>query len=122
MLAGSLAGRGIGRIVSSSSLRCLQTVAPLARGLGLRVEEDASLYEGAPDAASLDRLRVWSAERVAVCSHGDVIHNVLAGLRAGGADLPLDPPAQKGSVWVLDFGTGADPVAGRYIPPPALGS
>ena len=41
-----LSDDGLARIRSSPSLRCVQTVLPLAEARGLQVEEDPRLHEG----------------------------------------------------------------------------
>ena len=70
----------IRRIVSSPYARCVQTVEPLAEELGLEVELDDRLAEGAGSAAA-DLLR---DEGILACTHGDVIHDLLGrGLKKG---------------------------------------
>jgi phosphohistidine phosphatase SixA len=87
-LVDALAECRLDRIVSSSYVRCVQTVAPLAEVRGLEIELDGQLeaerLEEVPDV--LERLR---GESVAVCTHGD---------------LPWlgDRKFEKGSTWVLD--------------------
>lgn len=105
------------RVISSPSLRCVRTVEPLAGRQGLAVETDARLLEGAP----LDGARAVLAEvagtDVALCSHGDVIPDLLRWLSAHGlrhADALTWP---KGSTWVLEWG-GGSLTSARYVPPP----
>jgi 8-oxo-dGTP diphosphatase len=104
-------------VVSSPSLRCIQTVEPLARARGLTLQTDPVLAEGA-DPHEARRF----AERLAVCpvvlcSHGDVIQGVLEEIEQGGVSFGPNPKLQKGCTWVLlrsnDRWTDA-----RYIPPP----
>lgn len=64
---------GVRRIVSSPYTRCYQTVEPLAVALGLAVEHDERLAEGAEDAAA----ELLREEGVVACTHGDVIHALL---------------------------------------------
>jgi 8-oxo-dGTP diphosphatase len=61
------------RVVSSPYLRCVETVEPLGATLGLRVEEDDRLAEGAGRAAS-DLLR---EDGVVLCTHGDVVRQLV---------------------------------------------
>ena len=61
------------RVVSSPYARCVETVEPLAAALGLEVELDDRLAEGAGDAAA-DLLR---EDGVVACTHGDVAHDLL---------------------------------------------
>jgi phosphohistidine phosphatase SixA len=77
------------RVVSSPSLRCRQTVEPLALALGLDVEDREELTEG----SSLDevvRLAAALADGVAAfCTHGDVVAEVVG------------RESKKGSTWIL---------------------
>lgn len=117
-LAASLRGAGITQLVSSPSLRCIETLHPLADELGLGVDDDDRLAEGADgrDALALvTELRDRGA--AAVCSHGDVIPDLLSQLKVDGTRFhdPLTWP--KASVWVVtthgDHWTDA-----HLIPPP----
>src|SRR5215471_467648 len=60
------------RVLSSPSLRCTQTVAPLAAALGLRTEVSGDLNEGCGRRA-LALVRALADDKAAVCTHGDVI-------------------------------------------------
>lgn len=118
-LASLLAGRGIERVLSSPHARCVQTVEPLAAVLGLTVEEDDALEEGAHTAPAVDLLRSLGTRNSAVCSHGDVIPAVLERLAADdGLDLPDAYPVAKGSTWELSI-TGRRFDGARYLPPPS---
>lgn len=90
------------RVVSSPAARCTATVEPLAEEAGVPVETSGSLREGRGDRA-LD-LVLDMVEDAALCTHGDVIEEVLAGLRALGWAVPPEPAAAKGSTWVLSRG------------------
>jgi phosphohistidine phosphatase SixA len=70
------------RVVSSSYVRCVQTVEPLAAALGVEVELDDRLKEGA-GAASAALLR---EDGVVCCTHGDIVEALLGrGLKKGAA-------------------------------------
>jgi 8-oxo-dGTP diphosphatase len=99
------------RVLASPAVRCTQTVAPLGEKAGLEVETSGSLREGRGDRA-LD-LVLDAVGDVAVCTHGDVIEEVLAGLRHVGWPVPSRPPSAKGSVWVLSSRAPC-----HYLPPP----
>jgi 8-oxo-dGTP diphosphatase len=104
------------RILSSPFVRCVQTVQPLADALGLKVEEVEELAEGhGAQAVSLLAQLLERRRSVVACTHGDV---VLEALRSLAGDAPPDPPAAKGSVWVLERPKGAKVVTARYLPPP----
>jgi 8-oxo-dGTP diphosphatase len=107
------------RVLSSPSLRCVQTVEPLAQAHGLSVETDERLLEGADpqDALALIEQELARGGRVAACTHGDIVPGVLDLLRSAGVafDGPLTWP--KGSTWVLEGGDGAGVVRARYLAP-----
>jgi phosphohistidine phosphatase SixA len=107
-LAGVLADQGIGRLLSSHYLRCTQTLGPLASSLGLDVEEHPALAEGAPLAPGIELVEalVTAGQTAALCSHGDVIPELLAGLARRGTVLDPNGRCPKGSVWVLTAADG----------------
>jgi 8-oxo-dGTP diphosphatase len=77
-----LSPRGIDRVVSSPYRRCIETVEPLAGALGLPVEVDDRLAEGASRRRALALL--VELDGGLACTHGDVIEAVLGyGLRKG---------------------------------------
>jgi broad specificity phosphatase PhoE len=78
---------GVRRIVSSPYVRCVQTVEPLARELGVEVEHDDHLAEGAGDGAA----SLLSEDGVVACTHGDVIEGVLGYVLKKGAAAVLEP-------------------------------
>lgn len=109
---------GVTRLLSSPYVRCTETFEPLAAATGLDIEPRSELAEGASADATLSLLRDTSDGSVALCTHGDVVPEVLDGLAdADGLDLPRRYPYEKGSVWVIDRHDG---VADRatYLPPP----
>lgn len=121
-IAEHLGNERIQRVLSSPSLRCVQTVEPLARAQGLRVEAEDALLEGSDPRQALGLLEVAaSAGTIVACSHGDIVPGVLDLLRSAGArfEAPLTWP--KASTWVLD-GDPSFPDAGfvraSYLPPP----
>jgi 8-oxo-(d)GTP phosphatase len=73
---------GVRRILSSSYVRCVQTVEPLAAALGLEVELDERLKEGEGGAAA----EVLREDGVVCCTHGDIVEALLGrGLKKGAA-------------------------------------
>jgi broad specificity phosphatase PhoE len=117
-LVEQLADAGLHRLVSSPYARCRQTLEPLARHLGLTVEDDDRLAEGAGADAVLELAAEVGPGPAAVCSHGDVIPDLLDVLVAAGLRLRDDLRWQKASTWVL-HGDGRRFTKGRYLPPPA---
>lgn len=107
-LVAVLAGHPVGRVVSSPSLRCVQTVEPLAEARDLKVETDEALAEGATADEVVSLMRELAAENPVLSTHGDVIPTLLEALaRRDGLDLPDGYPCAKGSTWVLESdGTG----------------
>ncbi|CAN5707708.1 hypothetical protein BH24ACT3_BH24ACT3_14300 [soil metagenome] len=114
-LAALLADRPITRVLSSPSLRCTQTVGPLARHLVIEVETAAELLEGRVADRVVDYLATLDGVVVA-CSHGDVIPEVLRHLSGHGTELPEPRRSAKGSVWELER-DGDRVLSGRYWPP-----
>ncbi len=78
-------------MLSSPYLRCTQTVAPLAAARGLDVEEVAELAEGSTNEDVLRLLRSLDARCVVLCTHGDVVDELV------GEEQP------KGSTDVLEL-------------------
>jgi len=108
------------RVLSSPSLRCVQTVEPLARLAGLAVEPDERLLEGADPAAALELIGEELGEGVvAACTHGDIVPGVLGLLQSDGVRVEGALTWPKASTWVLEGGDGGGVVAARYLPPPA---
>jgi 8-oxo-dGTP diphosphatase len=83
-----LAQRGVSRIVSSPYLRCVETVEPLAEALGLAVELNERLAEGAPLELALALLA--ELDGGLACTHGDVIEAVLGETLHKGATAVID--------------------------------
>ncbi len=106
-IADRLGDAGVTRVVSSPSLRCRQTVEPLAARLGLRVETHAALAEGAYGRAALDLLRQLVGIDAVLCSHGDVIPDVMRLLAITGTVINGHRGNAKGSVWTITTDGGA---------------
>ena len=114
-IAELLAHRDIARVLTSPYTRCIQTVEPLAAHLGLEVEVDENLGEGNEWTHALELVE-RAAQPIALCSHGDVIGDLMHQLAARGVPLD-DDRIEKGSTWVLQVEEG-DIVKARYLPPP----
>jgi 8-oxo-dGTP diphosphatase len=115
-IAQELAHRGVTRVLTSPYARCVQTVEPLATQLGLELEIDEELAEGADWRHSLDLIE-RATEPIALCSHGDVFGDLMHQLAARGVALD-DDRIEKGSTWVLQVEDG-QVVKARYLPPPS---
>ena len=107
-IGAALAGRPVQRILSSPAVRCIDTVVPLGRALGLPVEIADELAEGSHVVDAFDLLRsLAGAEGDSVlCSHGDVIPGLLWVLAQYGLDIPEMGRCKKGSIWELEVSDG----------------
>ncbi len=107
-IAATLAAAPVRRILSSPSVRCTQTVEPLAVKLRLDIERVAELAEGADGwraEALVERLCGEAGDSV-LCSHGDVIPEVL--WRLGHCGIEVNPArCKKASIWELHVTDGA---------------
>ncbi len=117
-LVRELDGWAVQRVLSSPYVRCVQTVEALARDQGVPVEVTDVLAEGhGTEAVGL--VRSLAHEKVALCTHGDVIPEVLVALAdEDRLDLGPDPRQAKGSVWILEA-TGPVFTRATYLPPGA---
>lgn len=101
-ITGIVAPLAPARIVSSPLARCVQTVEPLAATLGLDLETDAALAEGATLEDALGLVRVAHGRSLALCSHGDVLVSILDHLAAQHVPSMDASLCHKGSVWILE--------------------
>jgi 8-oxo-dGTP diphosphatase len=116
-LADALADAGVTRLLASPFVRCVQTLEPLAARLGLTVDADPRLAEGAGAALALEAAAECRDAPAALCSHGDVIPDVLEALLRDGLKVKDDLRWQKASTWVLTW-DGDRLTRGTYLPPP----
>jgi 8-oxo-dGTP diphosphatase len=127
----AVVGSDVDGIYSSPTVRCRQTVEPLAAAAGLPVQDLAELYEagdfGEPAAGTGPELMVrvlggaWAAGRMlsavtlmmdahpdgraAAASHGDVIPVLLAAMSSTFA-TPRPRHVDRGGWYTLQFGHG----------------
>ena len=66
----------------------------------MEVEIEPGLFEGAATSRSIELVRSFTGRTVVLCSHGDVIPDVLRNLEVGGTRLDGRGCA-KGSIWRL---------------------
>lgn len=88
-------------VMSSPYVRCVETVDPLARRLGVEVVTHAALEEGPSKRKVDDLLDEVAGRTVVLCSHGDVIPFTLDRLVARGVDLRSGFDCKKGSTWTV---------------------
>lgn len=106
------------RLLSSPYARCVQTLEPLGMLLGLAVEPVEELAEGRSFEA-FELIRSLADSNSAICTHGDVIPEVLRALAAEDElDLGPNPRQSKGSTWVLET-AGRRFISAAYLPAPA---
>lgn len=112
-------GAPIRAVWSSMATRCMQTVGPIASGLGLPIEPRRELTEGARAAPLLELLReeALADGDLVLCSHGDLIPEVLNRLLREGMSVIGGRGCEKGSVWSLEV-RGRDIVSGTYTATP----
>ena len=118
-LADIFAERPIRAVWSSMATRCSQTVAPLAARHERLVELRRELTEGARpnDLLELMRAEALITGDLIMCSHGDLIPEVLNRLLREGMSVIGGRGCEKGSVWTLEV-RGRDIVSGTYTATP----
>jgi broad specificity phosphatase PhoE len=118
-LAIPLVDAGVKTLISSPYLRCIQTLRPTAKVIGVTVEIDERLAEGRSFVDVLDLLASLP-DRTAVCSHGDVIPDTIAALERRGCEFTSPPDWRKASVWVLDRDASGEIISASAWPPPDI--
>lgn len=109
-----LIGTGVRSVKSSPYLRCMETVAPLAASLGVQLQEESRLAEGAGPEWAMEAL---AAAGSVLCTHGDVMAELVHLLSEQRVPLKGGLQWAKAGTWAFDV-AGGRIVAGRYLPPP----
>lgn len=117
-LAAWLQHEPIERVLASPYLRCVQSVEPLADVLGVEVEHTDALAEGTSVERSWKLLSKVAGGTVVLCSHGDVIPDLVRRAQGRGMLVPGKSGCAKGSVWTLQHWDGAGFATGIYTPIP----
>lgn len=115
-VAARLAGAGVTGLYASPYVRCLQTLEPLGARTGHDVVGDERLAEGAAFEDAL-ALLAEAGDGAVLCSHGDVIPELIAAVVRHGAEVTTAPDWRKASIWVLD-GDGDAITTAAAEPPP----
>jgi 8-oxo-(d)GTP phosphatase len=106
-LVDALAPYEVQRILTSPYVRCRQTVERLAPALGLPIEERPELAEGSAADDVLRLVESLDGETAVLCTHGDVVYELLG------------EESKKGSTWVLEVAPDGGLARREYLPPPA---
>jgi 8-oxo-dGTP diphosphatase len=102
---------------ASPYLRCVQTLEPLSELCGLPVVMESRIEEDSPLEKSLAAIED-APDNAVLCSHGDVIPDVVNGLFRRGMDMIDVPRAlKKASLFVLHRENGVF-VRAEYWDPP----
>lgn len=119
-LAEWLVHEPITQVLSSPYLRCRQTIEPLAKLLGLSAEVSPDLAEGTALKRSWSLIDALADDDVTavLCSHGDVIPELIRTAQLRGLHVPGKSGCAKGSVWTLKHWDGDRFATGIYTPIP----
>jgi 8-oxo-dGTP diphosphatase len=90
-LPAALAPWRVERILTSPYVRCVETVEPLAEVRGLAIEERDELAEGAGRKAALSLIHELGGTQAVLCTHGDVVVDLLGDELKKGATAVLEP-------------------------------
>jgi 8-oxo-dGTP diphosphatase len=116
-LAEVLKNEPIDRILSSPYVRCLQTVEPLAARRKVPIEPRKDLEEGAGGESVIRIVEDAKGQSVVLCTHGDVVEELLERLIEQGVVDRARASNEKGGTWVLYDESGRITSA-RYLPAP----
>lgn len=91
----------IATVLSSPATRCVQTVERLAEAQGLEVVESEDLFEDARALDALSLMEEFAKGSLAVCSHGNLIPEIIEMLVDRHGIKVKGRGCEKGSVWEL---------------------
>ena len=126
-LAGLLSCYGSCRVISSAAERCLATVRPYARRVGVTITVETGLTVSEPLATPdgvMDLAVAIAAERqpAVLCAHRENLAPALAAIRGylgvGRPAGPDGPGLDKGGFWVLHTADGTLAGTERHSPLP----
>lgn len=116
-LADLLEDEPIDNVLSSPFIRCVQTVQPLATKRKLSVEPRNDLEEGSGGESILRLVQGFKGRNVVLCTHGDLVEELLEQLIQKGLVPRSRARTEKGSTWVLEE-TGGKISGARYLAAP----
>ena len=116
-LLDTLADLHVERLLTSPSLRCRQTLLPLAAALDLDLESVDDLGTDGDVDRLVELLAARDSDGAVLCTHGEVLGELLARLRARG-DIATEGRlrCEKGSTWVLERAPDGR-LHAHYLPP-----
>jgi 8-oxo-dGTP diphosphatase len=115
-LADRLAKKTNGPLLSSPYARCIQTLEPVGRLLSVDVGVDVRLAEAEPFEPVLELIAA-ATDGTVLCTHGDIIPDVVDALARRRMEVLTPPEWRKASVWVFKR-KGDKVVKGKAWPPP----
>lgn len=118
-IADRLAACSPTRLITSPAVRCRQTLEPLAELVDLAIHDDDRLAEGSAVERSLELVDEMPDGAV-LCSHGDVIPDLMAALSRRGMSVVDEPDWRKASVWVLERQADGTVARANVWPPPEI--
>ena len=115
-LIASLAADDLSQAWSSPTVRCRQTLAPLAVDRGLSIEDHPLLAKGAPTEDLLEWMLAHAAAPWVLCTHGEVFNALLLTAHAAGVVTAPALVTEKGAAWrVTRHPNGRTEM--EYLPP-----
>jgi phosphohistidine phosphatase SixA len=115
VIAERLGDAGIAQVLSSPALRCQQTVGALAAKCKLEVDVADWLAEGNSEHAVLKKIAKLNDTNVVMCSHGDVIPEVVRALEARGMKVDGKRGWKKGAIWAIHMKDGTATQAEYFV-------
>ena len=95
----------------------MQTVKPLAKAIGAKIEKSDALAEGPDIDATYDLVDSLVGHNAVLCTHGDVIPATINRLMWAGLAIDSRFYCAKGSIWEIEVEGGRFTI-GTYVPPP----
>lgn len=108
----------VSAVHSSGFARCVETVEPLARARKLAIKRSSGLEEGHGLSGLTEFLADRSLDGAVLCTHGDIVFELVEDLVGRGVIRAGDGGYAKGSTWVVGVDEHGVPVQARYVPAP----
>lgn len=100
--ASAIAAFGPRKLISSTAVRCVATIKPLAKLVGRKVKKTDKISQdawenGASDVESVVTKRLAKRKTAVLCSHGPVLPEIIAEV-ARQTNTPLDPAVRSAAM------------------------